>query len=76
MSDTVMVKFKRDGVTLKAPPWMTLTELPRLGEIVSLPGSHKKHEVFAVYKKVGVRREAGTFLNSVEIELRKPERKT
>jgi hypothetical protein len=75
MQQLVNVIFKRDGEVVKAPPFMSLHELPRLGETLTLPGSGRKHEVCAVYKKVGARREGGHFLNKVEIELRKPEKK-
>lgn len=55
---------------------MSLEEMPRVGEMLSLPKSGRKHEVAAIYKKFGARREGGTFLRAIKIELRKPERKS
>lgn len=53
---------------------MPLEDIPKLGEIVSLPGSSKKHEVCEVHRKLGARRQGGTYLLGVVVTLRKPEK--
>lgn len=54
---------------------MKLSDLPRLGETLSLPGSRRKHEVGAIHRKLSKRRTHGSQTKTVEIVLRQPERK-
>lgn len=64
------IKFTRDGETLAETSWLSGQELPRPWEIVSLPGSRRKHQVLYVHKKISRVRGAKRFVvNQIEIAL-------
>lgn len=71
----VQVKFLRDKKVIHEERFMKLDDLPRLGETVSLPGSGARHEVAFIHRKIGRRREGGTQVRQLTVELRKPEKK-
>lgn len=74
MPGMMSVNFKRDGKLIYAT-MMQLDELPSLKEVITLPESRRKHEVVAIVKRIGLKRQFGSIIKHVEIDVQKPRKR-